>query len=141
MSTGDRFPFALPLRPLLIVFLVTLLCFAQKVNASQLPSVSSRNSGSPATRAIVGKVIDKRGTIVPGAIVLLKDMKTLQVRSFIGLKDGTYHFFGLSTDIPYEVRAQASGMVSDIKTVSVFDSHNRITVDLKLKEPKKKKHS
>ncbi len=70
---------------------------------------------------------------------MLKDLKSLQVRSYIALKDGTYRFYGLSTDIPYEVRAQANGMTSDIKTVSVFDSRKKIMVNLKLKDPKKKK--
>lgn len=104
------------------------------------PSVQTPNSGSPnATRAILGKVVDSSGAIVPGAIVLLKDMKSLQVRSYIVQKDGAYHFYGLSVDVPYEVRAQSAGLTSDIKTVSVFDSHKQIKVNLKLKGPKKKK--
>lgn len=118
-----------------------LLGFATPQAETPVPSVQNRNSGSSAMRSIVGKVVDKSGAIVPGAIVLLKDLNSLQVRSFIGLKDGTYRFYGLSTDIPYEVRAQANGMTSDIKRVSVFDSHKKITVNLKLKEPKKKKYS
>ncbi len=119
------------------------LCFAVPQAETPMPSVQNRNSGSSATRSIFGKVVDSGDATVPGAIVLLKDLKSLQVRSFIALKDGTYRFYGLSTDIPYEVRAQANGMTSAIKTVSVFDSHKKITVDLKLKElkePKKKRH-
>ena len=115
------------------------LCFATPQAETPVPSVQNRNSGSSTTRSIVGKVVDKSGATVPGAAVLLKDLKSLQVRSYIALKDGTYRFYGLSTDIPYEVRAQANGMSSDIKTVSVFDSRKRITVNLKLKDPKKKK--
>ena len=104
------------------------------------PSVQTPNSGNPsATRAILGKVVDSSGATVPGAIVLLKDMKSLQVRSYIVQKDGTYRFYGLNVDVPYEVRAQSAGLTSDIKTVSVFDSHKQIKVNLKLKDPKKKK--
>lgn len=106
-----------------------------------MPSVQTRRSGAPVTRSIGGKVTDKKGAIVPGATVLLKDMQSLQVRSYIVLKDGTYHFYGLSSDVPYEVRAQANDMTSDTKTVSVFDSHKKITVNLKLKKPKKTKYS
>ena len=102
------------------------------------PSVQTPNSAN-ATRAILGKVVDASGATVPGAIVLLKDMKSLQVRSYIVQKDGAYHFYGLSVDVPYEVRAQSAGLTSDIKTVSVFDSHKQIKVNLKLKDPKKKK--
>jgi hypothetical protein len=141
MKAGDR---ARSVRGVpLLAFLVIAqpLCFAQTAAEPQMPSVQGPNSGSPAIRSIVGKVMDRQGNTVPGAIVLLKDMKSLQVRSFIALNDGTYHFYGLSTDIPYEVRAQASGMTSAAKNVSVFDSHKKVTVNLKLKEPKKKKNS
>ncbi|MBV8070369.1 MAG: carboxypeptidase regulatory-like domain-containing protein [Acidobacteriaceae bacterium] len=84
------------------------------------------------TRAIRGVVLTDRGEPVPGAIILLKNMKTLQVRSFIAQNDGTYHFYGLSADINYELRAQNNGLTSKIKNVSVFDSHKLITVNLKL---------
>ena len=90
--------------------------------------------GTPTTRSIQGTVLDAKGSPVPGAIVLLKDTKTLQVRSFIAQKDGKYHFFGLSTDINYELRAQANGMTSPDKMVSVFDSRKLVTLNLKLKK-------
>lgn len=105
----------------------------------QVPPVRNRNSGSSETRTIVGKVIDKSGALVPGAIVLLKNMNSLQVRSYIA-QDGNYRFFGLDTDTPYELRAQTKEMTSDIKRVSVF-SHNEITINLKLKKLKRKKNS
>jgi len=121
-----------------LLLLPTFLLAAPQVDVT--PSVQTPNSGNPnATRAILGKVVDSSGAIVPGAIVLLKDMKSLQVRSYIVQKDGTYHFYGLSVDVPYEVRAQSAGLTSSIKTVSVFDSHKQIKVNLKLKDPKKKK--
>jgi len=88
-------------------------------------------------RSIEGTVLSKDGLPVPGAVVLLKDGKTLQVRSYIAQADGKYRFFGLSTDINYELRAQANGMTSPTKTVSVFDSHKLIKLNLKLKKTKK----
>ncbi len=78
--------------------------------------------------------MDKNGAPVPDAVVLLKDSKTLQIRSFIAQKDGKYHFFGLSTDINYELRAESHDMTSPTKTVSVFDSHKVVTLNLKLKK-------
>jgi hypothetical protein len=89
------------------------------------------------TRSIEGRVLSKDGSPVPGATVLLKDGKTLQVRSYIAQADGRYHFFGLSTDVNYELRAQANGMTSPTKTVSVFDSHKTVKLDLKLKKQMK----
>jgi hypothetical protein len=91
----------------------------------------------PNTRVIHGTVLDSNGAAVKGAIVLLKDTKTLQIRSYITQQNGSYHFYGLSTDVNYQVRAESSDMTSKAKLVSVFDSHKFIKVDLKLKEKKK----
>jgi hypothetical protein len=103
----------------------------------QQPPVIGQDGASraqPTTRSIIGTVLDKNGAPVPKAVVLLKDTKTLQVRSFIAQKDGTYHFYGLSSDINYELRAQANGFTSPSKLVSVFDSHQVVTLNLKLKK-------
>jgi hypothetical protein len=91
----------------------------------------------PNTRVIQGMVEDLKGAPVGGAVVLLKDTKTLQIRSYIAQQDGTYHFYGLSTDISYQVRAETKDMTSPSKLVSVFDSHKFIKVNLKLKNKKK----
>jgi len=90
--------------------------------------------GTPITRSIEGSVVDAHDSPVPHAVVLLKDTKTLQVRSYLAQKDGKYHFYGLSSDINYELRAQANGLTSPIKTVSVFDSHRLVKLNLKLKK-------
>lgn len=108
-----------------LFFCVPCCCFAQ----SQAP-VIGQNSGT--TRAIEGKVLSDKGSPVPGAIVLLKNLKTLQVRSYIAQNDGTYRFYGLSTDINYQLRAEANGVTSKNKTVSVFDSHKVVKLNLKL---------
>jgi hypothetical protein len=91
-------------------------------------------AGTPITRSIEGTVLDAHGSAVPNAVVLLKDTKTLQVRSYLAQNDGKYHFYGLSSDINYELRAQSNGLTSPVKTVSVFDSHRIVTLNLKLKK-------
>ena len=91
----------------------------------------------PNTRVIRGTVRDSGGAPVPNAIVLLKDLKTLQVRSYLAQQDGTYHFYGLSTDVSYSLRAETNEMTSPSKQVSVFDSHKVIKLDLKIKSKKK----
>jgi len=108
------------------------------VSAGQMQAPVAPPRGQALTRSIEGTVLSKDGAPVPGAVVLLKDTKTLQVRSYIARADGTYHFFGLSTDIDYELRAQANGMTSPRKTVSVFDSHQLVKLDLKLNKAKNK---
>jgi len=97
-----------------------------------LGQTASEDSTRLTTRSIEGKVLTKPGAPVPSAVVLLKDGKTLQVRSYIAQKDGSYHFFGLSTDVNYTLRAENQGMTSKDKNVSVFDSHKTVKLDLKL---------
>ena len=123
---------SLPCRFLLLIAVASLPCLAQ-----MQPSVQGESSVTPRTRSVEGAVLDKAGTPVAGAVVLLKDTKSLQVRSFIAQKDGHYHFYGLSPDINYQVRAESRDMTSPTKNISVFDSHSKITVNLKLKKKKK----
>jgi Carboxypeptidase regulatory-like domain len=101
---------------------------------SQMQAPVTGPAGTPITRSIEGTVLDAHDSAVPHAVVLLKDTKTLQVRSYLAQNDGRYHFYGLSSDINYELRAQANGLTSPVKTVSVFDSHRVITLNLKLKK-------
>lgn len=95
----------------------------------------------PNTRVIRGTVTDAHGAPVPGAIVLLKDTKTLQIRSYIAQADGAYRFYGLSTDVNYQVRAETEDMTSPSKLVSVFDSKKFIKVNLKIKKKKNRENS
>jgi hypothetical protein len=88
--------------------------------------------GVATSRSIEGIVLGDGGAPVPGAVVLIKDSKTLQVRSYIAQQDGKYHFYGLSTDINYQLRAESKGLTSKTKTVSVFNSHGKVTLNLKL---------
>ncbi len=85
------------------------------------------------TRILQGVVQDNGDNPVSGAVVQLKDTKTLQIRSFITQTDGAYHFAGLSTNVDYEVKADHDGASSGTKTLSVFDSRKQATINLKLK--------
>lgn len=85
------------------------------------------------TRSVKGAVLERDGKPTPGAVVLLKDTKTLQVRSFVTQEDGTYRFYGLSTNDDYELRAQHNGSSSKAKILSSYDSQKEATIDLKLK--------
>ena len=87
-------------------------------------------------RSVQGLVRDQGDNPVEGAVVQLKNTKTLQVRSFITQQDGTYRFHGLSTNVDYELKANHTGTSSDVKTLSSFDSRTKAVINLKL-EPKK----
>jgi hypothetical protein len=105
-----------------LVCLVPLLA-QQKRNLNEDPNI----------RSVSGVVTDTSGRPVKGAVVQLKDTKTLQIRSFITKDDGTYHFAGLSTNIDYELKADYQGATTGVKRLSLFSSNKAPTVDLKLK--------
>lgn len=104
-------------------------CFAQVQPPNIPPDATQRDT---AIRSIEGTVLNQSGVGIPAARVLLKNGHSLQVRSFIAKQDGKYHFHGLRPDVDYEIRAQANGMTSKTKNISVFDSHKVIHLDLKL---------
>ena len=91
-------------------------------------------NGEPANqRSVQGAVTDNKDNPVTGAVVYIKNSKTLQIRSFITKDDGTYYFHSLSPDVDYELHAESNGANSAKKTLSSFDSRKQATINLKLK--------
>lgn len=103
---------------------------------SLLAAQRGRQREDPNMRSVQGTVYDANDQPVEGAIVKLKNLKTLQVRSFVTQRDGTYYFHGLSTDVDYELRAEYGEASSDTKTLSVFDSRRKAVINLKLASKK-----
>lgn len=88
------------------------------------------------TRTVQGAVTSPEDAPVNGAVVQLKNTKTLQIRSFITKEDGLYYFHGLSTDVDYELKAEYQGASSPSKTLSSFDSRKEAVLNLKLNSKK-----
>ena len=88
------------------------------------------------TRSVQGAVTDSSENLVNGAVVQLKDSKTLQVRSFITKENGTYHFHGLNPNIDYELKAEYQGATSSSKSLSSFDTRKAAVLNLKLEAKK-----
>lgn len=91
-----------------------------------------QNKEDASTRVVQGSVVDAGDQAAVGAVVLLKDMRTLQVRSFIAQENGAYHFSGLKVDNDYELKADHNGATSGWKKLSVFDSRKEPIINLKL---------
>jgi hypothetical protein len=92
-----------------------------------------KKSKEPQEKSVSGIVTDVSGNPVPGAIVQLKNTKTLQVRSFIAKDMGDYYFQGLAIDVDYELKADFNGKSSGPKILSSFDSHPDARINLQLK--------
>ena len=71
-----------------------------------------------------------------GAVVQLKNSKTLQVRSFITQENGVYQFHGLDPNVDYLLKADYEGASSPWKTLSSFDSRKQATMNLKIASKK-----
>ena len=112
--------------------LVCLLLIASPVVFGQ----SRKEKAEEATKRSIQGVVTGADSDQPleGAIVQLKDMKSLQVRSFVTKQDGRYHFYGLSINNDYEVRSELQGTSSKTRMLSVYDARKKAIMDLKLEK-------
>lgn len=91
-----------------------------------------RKKADSKERVLTGTILDKAENPVEGAVVQIKDTKTLRVRSFLTKADGKYQFSGLSVDTDYEVKAERQGLASDVRTLTVYDTRKEPILNLKL---------
>ena len=104
-----------------------LVCFATAVFSFQ-----KNKSEDDKLRMVHGAVMDAQDNPVVGAVVQLKNAKTLQVRSFITQEKGTYQFHGLDPNVDYSLRAEYQGASSSTRNLSAFDSRKQPAIDLKI---------
>lgn len=112
----------------------SLLPLALAALASAQDQDTKKKSKAPAERSVSGIVTDENDKPVPGAVVKLKNTRTLQIRSFIAREQGDYYFNGLATDVDYELSAEANGQGSATKILSLFDTHPEARMNLQLKK-------
>jgi hypothetical protein len=84
------------------------------------------------SRSAMGVVTGADEMPAAGAVVQLKDMRTLQVRSFITQTDGTYHFYGLKADVDYQLTVRSGDATAVPRTLSVFDTRKEAILNFKL---------
>lgn len=94
------------------------------------PSEPNSKKTKPTSKMLSGTVTDKGDKPIPGAVVYLKNMKTLAVKSFFAQQDGVYRFPQLSLNTDYEVYAEKDGKKSATKAVSQFDDRFNPTINL-----------
>ena len=83
-------------------------------------------------RSVEGKVHDRNDAVIKGAVVYLKDTRTLAVKSFLSDEDGDFHFGQLSDNTDYELYAEYQGKRSKSKTISPFSSKSDFNFVLKI---------
>lgn len=86
------------------------------------------------TRSVKGLVTDEQENPIEGAVVQIKNTKTLQVKSFITDSDGSYYFHGLDTNVDYQLKARSGDVVSRTRTVSTFDDRKEVVYNFELKK-------
>jgi hypothetical protein len=96
--------------------------------------LATRAQGAAARRTVEGKVHDKSEAPVAGAVVYLKDSRTLAVKSFISDEQGVFHFGQLSQNTDYEVYAEFKGKRSKSRKISSFDTKNSFNFTLTIDE-------
>ncbi len=113
-----------------------IIVFVSVIAASWASAFQRGKKGEDTNvRSVQGVVEDPQGSPIEGAVVQLKNTKSLQVRSFITQREGNYYFHGLSPDVEYELRAAYREASSPLRRLTVFDSRRKAIVNLKL-EPK-----
>ena len=116
-----------------ILALVTLAAMAVGVGQDK-----NQKKLDATTRTVQGTVYDPQDNPVTGAVVQLKDLRTLQVRSYISRENGEYHFSSLKLDTDYEVEARNNDMTSGAKKISIFDNRKIVIQNLKTDKAEKK---
>ncbi len=113
----------------------SLVALALGVLLAVLPSMSlaqKKKKGKP-TKSVSGLVTNEAEEGLSGAVVQLKNTRTLQVKSFIADARGSYYFHGLDPSVDYEIKARYNESTSRTRTVSSFDSRDEVIYNFTIK--------
>jgi hypothetical protein len=86
----------------------------------------------PHLRTVEGEVCNRDGSPITGAVVYLKDEKSLAVKSYLSDEQGQFHFRQLSMSLDYDLWAELNGKRSKTKNISQFNSKPDLHYKLKL---------
>jgi hypothetical protein len=121
------------LRKIVLILLATAFTLA----AFQFTGKKKDKGRDPNFRNVQGQVFLPDGEPANGAVVQMKNLKTLEVRSFITQREGRFQFHNLSTRVDFEFVATYKNLASPKRKVSTFDTRLDAIVDLRLADPNK----
>jgi hypothetical protein len=114
-----------------------LILFALGAAAFQWTNDKKDKPRDRSHRDVAGMVMRQDDTPVSGAVVKLKNLRNLQIRSFITQADGKYTFQNLSSSVDFELKAEYKDMASPTRGLTIYDTRLDPVINLKL-EPAKK---
>ena len=130
---------------LALVMALSAACASAQYGIPGLGGPPSTNKGSmapeapkkaPTTRSLTGVILSQSDAPLAHAVVYLKDVRTLRVKTYIANPDGTYQFNGLSPNQDYQIYAEFNGDRSGTKTLSSFDSRPNPTMNIHIQVKK-----
>jgi hypothetical protein len=116
------------------VILCALLSFAAFAAMPRIAAAApaAETTKVPKLRTVEGEVCRKDGSPIQGAVVYLKDEKSLAVKSYLSDEQGQFHFRQLSMNLDYDLWAELNGKRSKTKSISQFNSKPDLHYKLKL---------
>ena len=115
---------------------LSLLAFAAFALLLAGPLAALAQKNAPRERIVEGKVINKDGAPIGGAVVYLKDSRSNGVKTYIADEDGHFRFGELSQDTDYELWAESNTVRSKSRQISSFDNENKFFFVLKVNSTK-----
>ncbi len=112
--------------------LLSLLAFATCALLLVGPLAASAQKNVPRERIVEGKVVNKDGGPIGGAVVYLKNSRSNNIRTYIADEDGHFRFGELAQDTDYELWAESSAVRSKSRQISSFDNENKFYFVLKV---------
>ena len=112
-------------RNLFFPLLALAACVLLLAASFAAPGAAQAQKNLPQERIATGKVVNKDGDPIGGAIVYLKNSRSNAVKTYIADNDGQFRFGELAQDTDYELWAESNGVRSKSRAISSFDNENK----------------